>query len=346
MKKLLHSAVPVGLPVGLSVGLCAGLLAATPVDTHAQVVRSEVALAATVLTLEGGVVGLQHLLHFTPLQLRGDLCDAPSRCQPVDYFAMPLGQAFNDLGAVRVNEDIADLPDDGSAITLFGHSQGGQVIYSALRGWAADPATAPDPTRVSWVSIGNPENAFGGRDPDPLPADSPYPGIEVIRQYDGWADWPTGPFNLVAFANAAVGMSTTHVFGYFDVDIDDPNNIRYTPDRADGTPGNITYVFVPNPTLPLVTALAGPLAPLLNPVLDPLLRPMVEAGYNRPITVPGGGAGSAATSPAVKPSATVTPAPAVPAAAATEAESPAPVAKKPRAERGAEPSSRRGQRGS
>ena len=164
--------------------------------------------------------------------------------------------------------------------------------------------------------------------------------------------------SIVKLATAAVGMSTTLVFGYFDVDIDDPNNIRYTPDRADGTPGNITYVFVPNPTLPLVTALAGPLAPLLNPVLDPLLRPMVEAGYNRPITIPGGGAGSAATSPAVKPSATVTPArariasvaaapaSAAPAAAATEAESPAPVAKKPRAERGAEPSSRRGQRGS
>jgi hypothetical protein len=355
MKNLLHST--------LSIGLCAGLLAGTPIDAQAQVVRSEVALAATVLTLEGGVVGLQHLLHFTPLQLGGALCDAPNRCQPVDYFAMPLGQAFNDLGAIRVNEAISDLPDDGTPITLFGHSQGGQVIYSALRGWAAEPGTAPDPARVSWVSIGNPENTFGGRDPDPLPADSPYPGIEVIRQYDGWADWPTGPFNLVAWANAAVGMSTTHVFGYFDVDIDDPNNIRYTPDRSDGTPGNITYVFVPTPTLPLVTALTGPLAPLLNPVLDPLLRPMVEAGYNRPITVPGGGAGSAATAPTVKPSAALTPArsrvasaakapalaepaQAAPAAAALDAEGPAPVAKKPRAERSSEPTNRRGQRGS
>lgn len=354
MKNLLHCT--------LSVGLCAGLLAGTPVDAQARVVQSEVALAATVLTLEGGVVGLQHLLHFTPLQLGGDLCDAPNRCQPVDYFAMPLGQPFNDLGAVRVNEAISDLPDD-TTITLFGHSQGGQVIYSALRGWAADPGTAPDPARVSWVSIGNPENAFGGRDPDPVPADSPYSGVEVIRQYDGWADWPTGPFNLVAWANAAVGMSTTHVFGYFDVDIDDPTNIRYTPDRADGTPGNITYVFVPTPTLPLVTALTGPLAPLLNPVLDPLLRPMVEAGYNRPITVPGGGAGSAATAPTVKPSATLTPArvrvasataapaeaataEAAPAAAAQDSDSEVTLAKKPRAERSVEPTKRRGQRGS
>jgi hypothetical protein len=354
MKNLLHCT--------LSVGLCAGLLAGTPVDAQARVVQSEVALAATVLTLEGGVVGLQHLLHFTPLQLGGDLCDAPNRCQPVDYFAMPLGPMFNDMAVTPVNNAIQTVPN-GTPITLFGHSQGGQVIYSALRSWAADPGTAPDPARVSWVSIGNPENAFGGRDPDPVPADSPYSGVEVIRQYDGWADWPTGPFNLVAWANAAVGMSTTHVFGYFDVDIDDPTNVRYTPDRADGTPGNITYVFVPTPTLPLVTALTGPLAPLLNPVLDPLLRPMVEAGYNRPITVPAGGAGSAATAPTVKPSAALTPArsrvasaakapasaepaEAAPAVAALDAEGPAPVAKKPRAERSSEPTKRRGQRGS
>jgi hypothetical protein len=83
-------------------------------------------------------------------------------------------------------------------------------------------------------------------------------------------------------ANAAVGMSSTHVFGYFDVDLNDPENIRYTPDKADGTPGNITYVFVPTPVLPLIAA-TGLLAPLLNPILDPVLRPIIEKGYQRPI---------------------------------------------------------------
>lgn len=265
--------------------LLAGVLTVTlPGPAHASApspaLHTEVSLAAlsqplpaTVLTLEGGIVGLQHLLHVTPLQLRGDLCDAPNRCEPVDYFAMPLGQFFNDLGAVKVNEAISALPDDGSPITLFGHSQGGQVIYSALRGWAADPAGAPDPSRVSWVSIGNPENTFGGRDPDPIPADSPYRGIEVIRQYDGWADWPTDQRNLLAVLNAVIGMNTVHPF-YFDVDINDPDNLRYTE-------GNVTYVLVPNPMLPLVRS-TGLLAPLLNPVLDPILRPIVEAGYQRP----------------------------------------------------------------
>ena len=228
----------------------------------------------TVLTLEGGIVGLQPWFHFTPLQLQGDLCAAPSHCEPVNYFAMPLGQRFNDQGAVTLNQAIDALSDDETPVVLFGHSQGGQVIYSALRGWAANPATAPDPARVSWVSIGNPENTFGGRDPDPIPADSPYHGTEVVRQYDGWADWPTDTRNMLAVLNAIVGAQIVHT-NYVNVDLNDPNNIRHVD-------GNTTYVFVPNPMLPLVQ-LTGALAPLLNPVLDPILRPIVEAGYSRPI---------------------------------------------------------------
>jgi hypothetical protein len=224
---------------------------------------------ATVLTLEGGLVGLIPGLRITKSQLRGDLCAAPNTCRPVDYAAIPLGQAFNDQGAVPLNAAIAA----GTPTVLYGHSQGGQVIYSALRGWAAKPATAPDPAQVSWVSIGNPENTFGGKSPNPIPTNSPYRGTEVIRQYDGWADWPTDTKNALAVVNAIVGMQIVHP-DYFTVNVDDPNNVRYVE-------GNVTYVFVPNKTLPLVQ-LAGPLAPVLNPVLDPILRPMVEAGYHRP----------------------------------------------------------------
>jgi hypothetical protein len=288
----------------LGTGLSAALTAAIVVATHPPVnpAIAEVSLTAlsaplpaTVLTLEGGLAGLQNLVPFTQLQLRGDLCDPPDTCQAVDYPAWPLGQYFNEQGADRVISAIRALPDATGPVTLFGHSQGGQVIYAALRRWAADPASAPDPSSLSWVSIGNPENNFGGRAATPLPADSPYLGTEVIRQYDGWADWPTDPTNLLAVANAAVGMSSTHVFGYFDVDLNDPENIRYTPDKADGTPGNITYVFVPTPVLPLIGA-TGLLAPLLNPILDPVLRPIIEKGYQRPI----GPVGASAT-PAVGP---------------------------------------------
>lgn len=240
--------------------------------------------AATVLTLEGGLVGIQHILHFTPLQLRGDLCKTPNHCQPVDYLALP-GDVYNQQGAVKVEEAIAGLPAD-EQIVLFGHSQGGQVIYSTLRDFADHPESAPDPSRLTWVSIGNPTNKIGGRRPTTasgeqwLPIDTPYQGTEVIRQYDGWADWPDDESNVLAVANAFIGMLTTHI-RYEGVNLDDPNNVRYTPNLSNGDPGNVTYVWVPNDVLPLV-AWAGPLAPML----DNLLRPTIEAAYDRPVAIP------------------------------------------------------------
>ena len=257
----------------LAAGMITALVATAPASQ-----------AATVLTLEGGLVGMQNLLHLTPLQLQGDLCTSPNHCQPVDYFAFPTG-TFTDQGAANVRAAIAALPAD-EQVVLFGHSQGGQVIYSDLRTWAADPAHAPDPARVSWVSIGNPEDPYGGRRLSTdgkgvtwLPPDTAYQGTEVIRQYDGWADWPDDTSNLLAVANAVVGMFTVHS-RYWNVDLADPRNVRYTPE-VNGAPGKVTYVWVPNDTLPLV-AWAGPLAP----ALDNALRPIVEKAYHRPVDIP------------------------------------------------------------
>lgn len=266
-------------------------------------------LATTVLTLEPGIVGIQNLYRFTPMTLQGSLCTAPNNCQAVDYLTLP-GDRYNEKGADKLLDAVRNLPADAGPVALLGYSQGAQVIYSALRRWQDDPSTAPDPARVSWVSIGNPDNPIGGHrtklgTAQARPAETPYGGTEVIRQYDGWADWPDDRSNLLAVFNAVVGMTTVHS-NYFDVDIKDPANVRYTPDRADGSPGNVTYVWVPNPVLPLVAGL-GPLAP----VLDPLLRPTIEKAYNRPVPIPAPDArvGSIADT------ASATPAPSNPAAA-------------------------------
>lgn len=244
---------------------------------------------STVLTLEGGIIGLQTLLHFTPLQLRGDLCKSPNTCKPANYFAMPLGPWFNELGAKKLATVVAAQPVDENII-LFGHSQGGEVIYTTLRYWKNNPEVAPDPSRVTWVSIGNPQNRYGGGgrlnpsmpyvNIETLPPDSPYKGIEVIRQYDGWADYPSDTSNLLAVINASIGQGGAHT-DYWKVDLNDPNNVVYTPDNPDGTPGNVTYVYVPTKTLPLISGMG-----IFAPMLDKLLRPIVEKAYNRPVQLP------------------------------------------------------------
>lgn len=266
-------------------------------------------LASTVLTLEPGIVGIQNIYHFTPKTLQGSLCVAPNTCQTVDYLTLP-GDNFNEMGAATLLDAVKSLPADGGPVTLMGYSQGAQVIYSALRRWQAEPSKAPDPARVSWVSIGNPDNPIGGirnsfGNPQPRPAETPYGGTEVIRQYDGWADWPDDPGNLVAVANALAGMAVVHS-NYFDVNINDSANVRYTPDLADGSPGNVTYVWVPTPVLPMVAGF-GPFAP----ALDSWLRPVVEAGYHRPVPITAPGPQAAA----VRHSASAAAAPSSPAAA-------------------------------
>lgn len=251
---------------------------------------------ATVLTLEGGLVGVQTLIHFTPQQLQGSYCAPPNTCVPVDYLALP-GQQYNEKGADALAQAVAALPESAGPVILLGHSQGAQVIYAVLNRWQANPSTAPDPSRVSWVSIGNPDNAYGGFQTklglvkDPLPPDTPYTGTEIIRQYEGWADWPDDPTNLLAVLNAVAGMFLVHP-DYFNVDVNDPANVRFTPTLADGSPGNVTYVWVPNPVLPLISG-TGPLAPLL----DSLLRPIVESAYHRPVTIPAPGASAPAPDP-------------------------------------------------
>lgn len=255
-----------------------GLTSATALHISAPARGS----GGTVLTLEGGIVGAQDLVHFTPLQLGGRLCAPPQRCRPVDYPALP-GEEFNQQGADILATAISAATADGEPVTLFGHSQGGQVIHVLLRRWAADPGAAPDPDLVSWVSIGNPENPMGGSARKPgFPSQTPYRGTEVIRQYDGWADWPSDTGNLLAVANAVVGALMAHP-NYFRVDLDDPANVSHIPANPDGTPGAVTYMWVPTPVLPLI---AG--SGVLAPALDSMLRPIVEAGYDRPVDLGAG----------------------------------------------------------
>jgi hypothetical protein len=233
-----------------------------------------VADAATVYTLEGGLVGVIPGANFTAGQLRGDHCKAPNTCQNLPYVALPDG-GLVDQGAASLHSAI--IGSDGDVLAV-GHSEGGQVIYELLRDYDADPSSGPDPAKFSWISIGNPENKFGGvpwsgyNSERGLPEDTAYTGTEVIRQYDGWADWPDDSSNLLAVANAVVGMQTIHT-DYNDVDITSPNNVTYHE-------GNVTYVWVPTDTLPLV-GWTGPFAP----ALDNALRPTVESAYDRPVSI-------------------------------------------------------------
>jgi PE-PPE domain len=198
-----------------------------------------------------------------------------------------------------VKQGVAALPspatiDSGSVI--FGYSQGANVATVYKRNfnqyWASNPAGAP---QVTFVLIGNGNRPNGGalerfnglfipgleftaNGATPTTTAGAAPGqittYDIAQQYDGFADFPTNPLNVLADANALIGISLVHL-NYQGVN---PNQAVFQ-----ATYGDTAYYLIPTYPLPLLMPLD--LVPVVGPIavdaLDPALRVLVEAGYNR-----------------------------------------------------------------
>ena len=218
----------------------------------------ETALATTVLTLEP----LDYNLGGNTLisELRGVPC-AGRTVVKVDYPAS-LGKDSIDNGVNALDALIHSTP--GPKL-VFGHSQGAQVASRWLRTHADDPS-APPASELSFLFIGNPLRKYGGYivgRPEvggeiglPTRNDTRYTVTDIALQYDGWADFPTGPGSL-AELNAFQGKFARHSRGYFTADADDPNRKTYQENTT-------TYVLLPAP-----------------PVI-PGSQSDIEASYSRP----------------------------------------------------------------
>ncbi len=118
----------------------------------------------------------------------------------------------------------------------------------------------------------------------PAATDTQFDTVVIVRQYDGFADIPLYPLNLVADLNAVLGFVYVHLY-LFDVSLPaDPTAspaYRGTDRRHRATTSSITQ------DLPLF----GPLRTLGVPeslidVVEPFFREIVELGYDR--TIPPG----------------------------------------------------------
>jgi hypothetical protein len=186
---------------------------------------------------------------------------------------------------------------------LFGYSQGATVLTLYKRDYnAANAGATPGSvTPPTFVLVANPNRpnggilergvalgtvpvlglTFSGATPTTT-AGAPTGAVttyDVARQYDGIADAPTNPLNVVADANAMMGFALLH--GRYPSA--DPSTAVYQ-----GQFGDTKYYLIPTTTLPLLMPVA--MVPLVGPVaaatVDPALRVIVEAGYDR-TTSPG-----------------------------------------------------------
>ncbi len=209
------------------------------------------------------------------------------------YFTTSVGDGLKALNSAIMAQYAA-----GTNTVVFGYSQSAGISTLEMRYLEMLPAgQKPDTSQLSFVLNGNPnrpdggfyerfDNAFspfmqalGFRTAGATPTNV-YPTTDYALQYDGIADFPQYPINLLADANAFAGMVFVH-----------PTYSELTPAQvALGTVQPVspadaltTYILIPTQNLPLLDPLraipvvGNPLADLLQPDL----RVLVDLGYDR-----------------------------------------------------------------
>lgn len=189
----------------------------------------------------------------------------------------------------------------GNSVTVFGISQSAIISSLLMRnladGTSVFGATPPLANQLSFVLTGNEMNPNGGmlsRFPGlslpsigltfygATPADTIYPVANYTLEYDGFADFPRYPINLLADLNAIMGIIYVH-----------PTYLDLTPAQVDGAlqlptspgyTGNTTYYMIRTENLPLLEplrAIPGIGNPLAN-LIQPNMKVLVNLGYGDP----------------------------------------------------------------
>lgn len=220
--------------------------------------------------------------------------DPPTPAGYVDYDAgfWPIshGLIFDLTWDASVAQGVQNLgARDPQGDVIFGLSQGA-VVASQYK------AQHPEGTGNTFVLVANPARPNGGllsrfaglhvpiiditfTGATPDNGDTT---VDVARQYDGWADFPTYPLNLLATANAILGMVLVHGQTQTELTAADieaakaAGNWMYYQQH-----GDTTYYLIRTPRLPLLMPLSGIVPDPILDALDTPLRAIVEQGYDR-----------------------------------------------------------------
>ena len=114
----------------------------------------------------------------------------------------------------------------------------------------------------------------------PEPTDTQFDTVVITRQYDGLADFPLYPLNVISTLNAVLGIVYMHPR---DLEVS-LAPIRRHRRLSRGTHGDTDYYFFETEDLPLFAPLRtlGVPEPLID-VVEPFFRVIVELGYDRSI---------------------------------------------------------------
>lgn len=179
-------------------------------------VRNFVFRPATVGSL-AGLGGGKPSNHRMTTYLRGVFAKPPYTMEKIQYPASSEPDSIA-LGVEAADDWARSTP--GPKI-IFGMSEGSQVASDLIDQYADDP-TAPPPSELMFVLIGNPRDSqngyaaaegveeFDGGVAEYVRVDSGYRVVQGKVRYDGWCDWPTDTSNGWAVLNASLGKFHRH----------------------------------------------------------------------------------------------------------------------------------------
>jgi hypothetical protein len=179
--------------------------------------------------------------------------------------SLPLDTSVSE-GVAILNSSIDTNIAAGDSSTVFGYSQSG--IIASLESEQLDPLGTPSTDPVDFVLIGDPMNPdggfwerFAGLDIASIgatlygatPADD-FSTVIYTAEYDGVADFPQYPLNLLSDLNAELGFLYVHGT-YPDLT---PTQVTPVADGGDAIalmtsgPTETTYYMIPTTDLPLL----------------------------------------------------------------------------------------------
>lgn len=206
--------------------------------------------------------------------------------------SLTVGQSV-DVGVGNLEAAIRET----NPAVVVGISEGSLVLDEVQRRLAAAP-DAPQPDEIEFVTIAGLNRGNGlftlfrglfipifNYTPQPEPV-TPYHTTVIMKEYDGWADFPDRPWNLLSALNAIAGSGVIPGFpsehnATINTDLSQvpDSNVTTTTNSAGGT---TKRYLVPTPDLPLLRPLRdlGFPAAIVD-ALNALLKPIVDAGYSR-----------------------------------------------------------------
>ncbi|RZT15706.1 PE-PPE domain-containing protein [Mycobacterium sp. BK558] len=191
-----------------------------------------------------------------------------------------------DTALGKLSRDAQGNPINGERVTVVGLSAGSLVVNEVMRDWVKS-GTMPDPKDITFIVVEDSSRQKLINDvkysskfdytyqPPPI---TPYDVTVITGEYDGMADMPDRPWNLLAIANAMAGSIVVHVPVMYTTSVSELKALegtKYYTEDTNVKGGTTKHYLVPTAKLPLVQ-----LMPWLKSK-EAELKAKIDKGYSR-----------------------------------------------------------------